>query len=53
MEFKESYNWNNRYKYAKALSTFDNNQECKIVLGVNDSPREAIVLNNDKLENTD
>lgn len=53
IEFKENFNWNNRYKYAKTLAAFANNQGGTIVFGVKDSPRHAIGLKDDKFESTD
>lgn len=53
IEFKESFNWSNKYKYAKTMVAFANNHGGFIVFGVADNPRVAIGISNDRFENID
>lgn len=53
IEFKESFNWANRSKYAKTMAAFSNAKGGHIIFGVTNSPREAKGLLSQKFENTD
>ena len=43
-EFKISFNWNSRDKYAKSMVAFANNKGGYIVFGVKDKPRDLVRL---------
>lgn len=53
IEFKESFNWNNKAKYAKTMSAFANRDGGYIIFGIKDSPHEVIGIISDRFENTD
>lgn len=53
LEFKESFNWNTKDKYAKAIASFANNKGGVIVFGVKDKPRELIGLKTNNFEDID
>jgi len=44
LEFKESFNWNAKSKYAKSIAAFANRKGGYLVYGVRNSPRELIGL---------
>jgi len=43
-EFKISFNWNSRDKYAKSMAAFANNKGGYIVFGVKDKPLDLVGL---------
>lgn len=53
IEFKESFNWGNRYTYAKNFAAFANNKGGYLIFGIKDKPHEIVGLKNDKFENFD
>ena len=40
LEFKESFNWNAKDKYAKIIASFANTKGGYIIFGINDNPRD-------------
>ena len=44
LEFKESFNWLSKDKYAKSMAAFANNKGGYIVFGIKDQPRELTGL---------
>ncbi|EKE22148.1 MAG: hypothetical protein ACD_7C00039G0010 [uncultured bacterium] len=53
LEFKESFNWNSRDKYAKSMAAFANNKGGFIVFGVKDKPRDFVGLQSCNFETID
>lgn len=53
LEFKESFNWLNKDKYAKSMAAFANNKGGYIVFGIKNQPRELTGLKNNIFEITD
>lgn len=53
LEFKESFNWNSKDKYAKSMVAFANNRGGFIVFGVKNNPRDLVGLLNNNFDNTD
>lgn len=53
LEFKESFNWNSKDKYAKSMAAFANNKGGYLIFGVSNSPRDLTGLRNDNFENLD
>jgi len=53
LEFKESFNWNAKDKYAKTIAAFANNRGVDIVFGIKDKPRDLIGLQSNNFENID
>ncbi len=53
IEFKESYNWHSRCKYAKSIAAFANTKGGFIVFGVKNKPKDLVGLQNDNFEETD
>lgn len=53
IEFKESFNWSNKSKYAKTMAAFANNDGGYIVFGISDSPRHIVGLNSNRFEEID
>lgn len=53
LEFKESFNWGSKDKYAKSLAAFANNRGGYIVFGIKDKPRDLKGLQNDNFGNLD
>lgn len=53
LEFKESFNWNSKDKYAKSMAAFANNKGGYIIFGIKDKPRDLIGLQSDNFETTD
>jgi hypothetical protein len=53
LEFKESFNWHSKDKYAKSMAAFANNKGGYIVFGVKDHPRELTGLQSNNFETTD
>lgn len=53
IEFKTSFNWNSKDKYAKTIAAFANNRGGYIVFGVTNNPRELLGLANKNFEDTD
>ena len=53
IEFKESFNWANKSKYAKTMASFANRQGGYILFGIKDTPHEILGLTNNKFENMD
>lgn len=44
VEFKESFNWGSKDKYAKVMAAFSNNRGGYLVFGVGDAPRRLVGL---------
>ncbi len=53
LEFKESFNWNSKDKYAKSMVAFGNNKGGYIVFGIKDKPRYLFGLQSNKFEDVD
>ena len=53
LEFKESFNWLSKDKYAKSMAAFANNRGGYIVFGVKDQPRELAGLQTNNFGTTD
>ena len=53
LEFKESFNWNSKDKYAKSIASFANNKGGYIVFGIKDKPRDLVGLQSENFETTD
>lgn len=53
LEFKESFNVQTLWKYAKTMAAFANKDGGYIIFGVKDKPRTVVGLNNDVFENFD
>ncbi|MDZ7798670.1 MAG: ATP-binding protein [Patescibacteria group bacterium] len=53
LEFKESFNWNSKDKYAKSMVAFANNKGGYIVFGVKDRPRNLVGLQSNNFEDVD
>ena len=53
LEFKESFNWLSKDKYAKSMAAFANNKGGYIVFGIKDQPRELVGLQSNNFETTD
>lgn len=53
LEFKESFNWNSKDKYAKSMAAFANNKGGFLIFGVTNQPRNLIGLQNNNFETTD
>lgn len=53
LEFKESFNWNSKDKYAKSIVAFANNKGGYIVFGVKNNPRDLIGLKSNNFDTTD
>lgn len=53
LEFKESFNWFSKDKYAKSMAAFANNGGGFIIFGVKDQPRELVGLQSNNFEITD
>lgn len=53
LEFKESFNWNSKDKYAKSIASFANNKGGFIVFGIKDRPRDLVGLQSENFETTD
>jgi predicted HTH transcriptional regulator len=50
LEFKESFNWNAKDKYAKSMAAFANNKGGFIVFGIKDKPRDLVGLRSNNFE---
>ena len=53
LEFKESFNWLSKDKYAKSMAAFANNKGGFIIFGIKDQPRELVGLQSNNFEITD
>lgn len=53
LEFKESFNVQTLWKYAKTMAAFANKEGGYIIFGVKDKPRTVVGLNNDVFESLD
>ena len=53
LEFKESFNVQILWKYAKTMAAFANKEGGYIIFGVKDKPRTVVGLNNDVFESFD
>ncbi len=53
LEFKESFNWLSKDKYAKSMAAFANNRGGFIIFGIKDQPRELVGLQSNNFEITD
>lgn len=52
-EFKESFNWINRDRYAKSMSAFANNKGGYLIFGVMDKPRTLVGISSKNFEDMD
>ncbi|MEY3370578.1 MAG: hypothetical protein RLZZ361_1248 [Cyanobacteriota bacterium] len=50
LEFKESFNWNSKDKYAKSIAGMSNNYGGYIIFGVKDQPKDLVGLKNDSFD---
>ncbi len=53
LEFKESFNWLSKDKYAKSMAAFANNKGGFIIFGVKNQPRGLVGLQSNNFETTD
>lgn len=53
LEFKESFNWSSKDKYAKSIAAFANNKGGYIAFGIKNEPRELIGLQSGNFETID
>ena len=53
LEFKESFNWGSKDKYAKAIVAFANNIGGSLVFGVKNSPRDVLGLQSTSFQEMD
>lgn len=53
LEFKESFNWGNRARYARTMAAFANNVGGFVVFGVKDSPHELVGLASEGFDRID
>ncbi len=53
LEFKESFDWGSKAKYAKSMAAFANNKGGYIVFGIRDKPRDMVGLQSNNFETTD
>lgn len=53
LEFKESFNWLSKDKYAKSIAAFANNRGGYLVFGVKNQPRELTGLQSENFETID
>jgi hypothetical protein len=53
VEFKESFNWGSKDKYAKSMTAFANNRGGYLIFGVANQPRRLVGLSNNNFENLD
>lgn len=53
LEFKESFNWNSKDKYAKSMVAFANSKGGYIIFGVKDKPRDLVGLQSNNFEDVD
>ena len=53
VEFKRSFNWSNRAKYAKSIAAFANNRGGYLIFGVTDRPRTLVGLSSSRFEDLD
>ncbi len=53
LEYKRTFNWNNRARYAKTLAAFANNDGGFIVFGVEDSPRDLVGIGEGRFDDID
>lgn len=49
LEFKESFNWNSKDKYAKSMAAFSNTGGGYITYGIKDLPRDLVGLKSKNL----
>lgn len=53
VEFKESFNWGSKDKYAKSIASFANNRGGFLIFGVTNQPRLLVGLSNNNFEALD
>ena len=53
LEYKETFNWSNRAKYAKTMAAFANHIGGFIVFGIKDSPHDLVGVNADRFDGLD
>jgi len=53
LEFKETFNWGSKEKYAKTMAAFANNIGGALVFGVQDNPRNFVGLKSENFEQFD
>ena len=53
LEYKETFNWNNRARYARTMAAFANNVGGFVVFGVKDSPQDLVGLRSEGFDRID
>ena len=53
MEFKESFNWSSKDKYAKSIAAFANNLGGFIIFGIKNNPRDLVGLKSNNFDEID
>lgn len=53
IEFKESFNWGSKDRYAKSIASFANNRGGFLIFGVKNEPKVLVGLSNNNFETLD
>ncbi|MDE0166158.1 MAG: ATP-binding protein [Bryobacterales bacterium] len=53
LEYKQSFNWGSKAKYARTMAAFANNAGGFIVFGVKDSPHDIVGVDQERFERLD
>ena len=53
LEYKQSFNWADRGRYAKTMAAFANNAGGFIIFGIKDSPHDLAGLTSDRFDRID
>lgn len=53
VEFKESFNWGSKDKYAKSMAAFANNRGGYLIFGVKNDPKELVGLRSNNFNDID